>query len=227
MVSRREAEKPMKKRPLITYIAVLCLVLAGTVTGRMAWFYLSVPTSNTNLTHFDTLIVLGYPCNSDGTPSPEQRERVLESVREYKSGIAPHIIMSGGAAHNQYVEAASMKRLAISRGVPDTAILEDDQAQNTIQNIYYSNQIMSAQNWRSTEVISSPSHLPRAALILAKYTIAWRTHPAHWPHEYNFAEILAIYASEIKDCWQIHQQGFTPGTLFPPQFHPAYAETAP
>lgn len=111
----------MNKRPIITYIAVICLLLAGTVTGRMAWFYLSVPTTNTTLTHFDTLIVLGYPCNSDGTPSPEQRERVLESVREYKSGIAPHIIMSGGAAHNQYVEAASMKRLAISQGVPPTS----------------------------------------------------------------------------------------------------------
>jgi len=198
----------MNKRPIITYIAVICLVLAGTVTGRMALFYLSVPTTNTTLTHFDTLIVLGYPCNSDGTPSPEQRERVLESVREYKSGIAPHIIMSGGAAHNQYVEAASMKRLAISQGVPADVILEDDQAQNTIDNIHYSNLIIVAQNWHSAEVVSSPSHLPRAALILANYTFAWRTHPAHWPHEYNFVQILAIYVSEINDCWQIHQHGF-------------------
>ena len=221
----------MNRRPLITFIAVLCLVLAGTITGRMALFYISVPTTNTSVTHFDTLIVLGNPCNDDGTPGPEQRERVLESVREYKSGIAPHIIMSGGAAHNKYVEATSMKRLAISQGVPTGAVLEDDQAQNTIQNMYYSHQIMTAQNWHSAEVVSSPSHLPRAALILAKYTFAWRTHPAHWPHEYNFAEILAIYASEIKDCWQIHRTGFKPGALFPPQEesveHPSLQSTAP
>ena len=205
----------MKKWPLITLIAVLFLVLAGAVTGRMALYYLSIPVTNTSLTRFDTLIVLGNPCNDDGTPGPEQRERVLESVREYKNGVASKIIMSGGAAHNKYVEATSMKRLAVSQGVPANFVLEDDQAQNTIQNIYYSNQIMAAQNWHSAEVISSPSHLPRAALILANYTFAWHTHPAHWPHEYNFAEILAIYASEIKDCWQIHQRGFTAGALFP------------
>ncbi len=210
----------MTKRPLITVIAVFCLVLAGVSADRMERFYLSVPSNNTNLTQFDTLIVLGYPSNSDGTPSPEQRERVLESVREYKSGTAPHIIMSGGAAHNRYVEAAAMKRLAVSEGVPTDAILEEDQAQNTIQNIYYSNQIMTAQGWHSAEVVSSPSHLPRAALILAKYPFAWRVRPAHWPHEYNFVQILAVYASEVKNCWHIHQHGFTPGTLFP-QTYPA------
>ena len=43
----------------------------------MAGIYITIPTHNTAATHFDTLIVLGYPANSDGTPSPEQRERVL------------------------------------------------------------------------------------------------------------------------------------------------------
>ncbi|WP_255484134.1 YdcF family protein [Granulicella sp. 5B5] len=199
----------MTRRTLFTLIAVLCLVVAGTVTGRMAWFYLSIPSSNTALTHFDTLIVLGNPCNSDGTPGPEQRERVLESVRQYQQGIAPRIIMSGGAAHNQWIEADSMKKLAVSQGVPADAILEDTKAQNTIDNIVNSSAIMVTQGWHSAEVVSSPSHLPRAALILQHYTtIAWRTDASRWPPEYHFAVILAIYASEIKDCWQIHTNGF-------------------
>lgn len=199
----------MSRRLLFTLFAVLCLVLAGTVTARMAWFYLSIPSSNTALQHFDTLIVLGNPCNPDGTPGPEQRERVLESVRQYRQGVAPHIIMSGAAAHNQWVEADSMKKLAVAQGVPADAVLEDTRAQNTIDNIVNSSAIMAAQNWHSAEIVSSPSHLPRAALILQHYTtIAWRTDAARWPAEYNFAEILAIYSSEIKDCWQIHTHGF-------------------
>ncbi len=61
----------------------------------------TLPLSDTDATHFDTLIVLGYPAFPDGTPRPEMRERVLEGVREYRAGVAPRIIMTGGSAHNQ------------------------------------------------------------------------------------------------------------------------------
>ena len=196
-------------RRLLPLIAILCLVLAGAVAGRMAWFYLSIPSTNAALTHFDTLIVLGNPCNANGAPGPEQRERVLQAVRQYQQGIAPHIIMSGGAAHNQWVEADCMKTLAVQQGVPADAILEDTRAQNTIDNIVNSDAIMIAHNWHSAEVVSSPSHLPRAALILQHYTtFAWRTNASRWPPEYHLPMILAIYANEIKDCWQIHTRGF-------------------
>src|SRR5277367_4063074 len=103
-----------------------------------AFVYRSIPAANTNLTHFDTIIALGYPANSDGTPSPEQRERILEGIREFKAGIAPHLIFTGGPAHNQFVEAHVMAMLALAQGVPPDAIIEEGRAQNTIQNIFYS-----------------------------------------------------------------------------------------
>jgi uncharacterized SAM-binding protein YcdF (DUF218 family) len=141
--------------------------------------YAAIPASNTNLTRFDTLIVLGMPCLPDGSPSPTQRSRVLEAVREYQKGIAPRIIMTGGAAHNRFVEADSMKRLAIEQGVPANAILEETQSRNTIQNIAYTNRLMQQNNWHSAEIISNPIHLKRTALILAFYHLAWRTHASH------------------------------------------------
>jgi uncharacterized SAM-binding protein YcdF (DUF218 family) len=177
--------------------------------------YGSIPRANCSLTHFDTLIVLGTPSLSDGTPSPEQRERVLEAVREYEAGVAPHIIMTGGAAHNHYVEAHSMQLFATSQGVPASAILEEDQAQDTIQNIYFSNLLMQAHNLTSAEVISSPSHLPRAALILAHYTFQWRTRPARWPPEYATAKIAALYWGEARSCWRLTQRGFTSSPYLP------------
>ena len=112
----------------------------------------------------------------DGTPSPEQRERTLEGVREFKAGVAPHLIFTGGPAHNQFVEAHVMAALAIAQGVPPEAVIEEGQAQNTIQNIFYSHRIMAQHGWTSAEVVSSPSHLPRAALILMHYPFPWRTH---------------------------------------------------
>jgi uncharacterized SAM-binding protein YcdF (DUF218 family) len=119
----------MLKRIAVSLFAVLFLFVAGIAT-----LYLVIPQKNTPLTRFDTIIVLGYPANPDGTPSPEQRERTLEGVREYRAGVAPRIIMTGGPAHNQYVEAHVMAKLAAEHRVPRDAIIEESRAHNTIQN---------------------------------------------------------------------------------------------
>ena len=188
------------------------------VLGLALAQYETVPACNTDLTHFDVLIVLGTPCEADGTPSPEARERVLEGVREFRAGIANHIIMTGGAAHNQFVEADCMKRLAVAEGVPADAVVEEGQAKDTIQNIWFSHALMEAHGWRSAEVVSSPSHLPRAALILERYEhdgFAWRTHAARWPSEYTTEQIAAKYAGEMKTCWRIREKGFTKSPWMP------------
>ena len=169
-------------RRLVIFAFVCVVVYVGVV------FFInrSLPLSNTDATHFDTLIVLGYPAFPDGTPRPEMRERVLESVREYRGGVAPRIIMTGGSAHNKNVEAHVMAQLAEADGVPASAVIEEGRALDTIQNAYYSVQIMRAHGWHSAEVISSPSHLPRASLIFAHFPITWRMHAAPWPPEYGF-----------------------------------------
>ena len=159
------------------FLIVLILLVIAAMAG-IAVVYRTIPTSDTNLRHFDTIIVLGTPANPDGTPSPEQRERTLEGVREFKAGIAPHLILTGGPAHNQFVEAHVMAALAVAQGVPPSAVIEEGHAQNTVQNIFYSSRIMAAHQWTSAEVISSPSHLPRTALVLQHFPIAWRTDPA-------------------------------------------------
>ena len=190
------------------------MIARGSILKTAALFglilanYDAIPSGNTTLTHFDALIVLGTPCTAEGKPSPEQRERVLEGVREFRAGVAQHIIMTGGAAHNHFVEADCMKRLAVSEGVPAEDVVEETQAKDTIQNIWFSNSITGERGWRSAEVVSSPSHLARAALILEHYRFLWRTRAARWPTEYTQAHIGAIYWSEMKSCWQVTRHGF-------------------
>jgi uncharacterized SAM-binding protein YcdF (DUF218 family) len=204
--------KPLRK--LLT-ISVILVVLALAVA---VFVYRSIPTHNTGLTHFDAIIVLGTPATPDGTPSPEQRERTLEGVREFKAGIAPHLILTGGPAHNQFVEAHVMAALAVAQGVPPSAVIEEGHAQNTVQNIFYSSRIMAAHQWTSAEVISSPSHLPRTALVLQHFPIAWRTDPAPWPPEYGFWQRAARFSVETEYCLKLRVFGF-PRTPFLP--HPA------
>jgi uncharacterized SAM-binding protein YcdF (DUF218 family) len=184
--------------------------------------FVTIPRHNTNATHFDTIVVLGTPSRPDGTPSPEQRERVLEGVGEYKAGVAPHIIMTGGAAHNHFVEAHSMAIFAASQGVPASDILEEGQARDTIQNIYYSAQIMHQHNWSSAEVVSSPYHLGRASLILLAFnqrqpalSIDWSTHPSLWPKEYFIYHKVILYSVEAWRCLQLRLRGFASSRFLP------------
>jgi uncharacterized SAM-binding protein YcdF (DUF218 family) len=150
---------------LVLVLICLCLLYPAIVLG----LYFFGGRANANQAKVDTLIVLGCPTNPDGSPTPEQRERVMEGVREFKKGVSDHIIMTGAAAHNKFVEAHAMALLAESNGVPESAVVEEGQAHDTIQNLYYCDKIMEKNGWRTTEVISSPYHLPRTALILSRY----------------------------------------------------------
>jgi uncharacterized SAM-binding protein YcdF (DUF218 family) len=205
---------------LLVFLVVLALAFGIVLYGS----YVALPTHNTAATHFDSIIVLGTPTRADGTPSPEQRQRVLEGIREYRASVAPHLIMTGGAAHNQFVEAHVMAQFAESQGVPASDILEEGQAQNTIQNIYYSAIIMHSHGWTSAEIVSSPYHLGRAALILDAFNqrdpalhIDWRTHPSGWPPNYSLLTKSFLYSVEAHRCLFLRVHGFPNSRFLPLQ----------
>ena len=159
----------------------LILFPSAAFLGLFAWAALArelAPTSNTSLTRFDAIIVLGAPADTDGNPSPVQLARVTEAVHEYERGVAPRLIVTGGADGDRPVEAQVMARTAEAQGIPASAIFEEGKARDTIENGCYSVGIMKSHGWHSAEVVSSASHLPRAGLIFSELPVEWRTHAA-------------------------------------------------
>jgi uncharacterized SAM-binding protein YcdF (DUF218 family) len=152
--------------------AMLCLLASGIVARQLA------PTSNTDLTRFDAIIVLGSPANSDGNPTPVQLSRVTEAVHEYERGVAPRLILTGGATRNGFVEAKVMARSAQAQGIPESSIFIEPEARDTIQNACYSLRILKAHGWSSAEVISSAAHVPRVGMVLSHLPLDWRIHTA-------------------------------------------------
>jgi uncharacterized SAM-binding protein YcdF (DUF218 family) len=136
------------------------------------------PKGNTAREQFDVLMVLGSPADADGNPTPTELARVTEAVNEYVRGVAPRMIITGGPAHNRFVEADVMARVAEAQGVPASAIVEERTARDTMGNTCDSLRIMRSHGWESAEVISSASHLPRTGLILSRLPLKWRTHAA-------------------------------------------------
>jgi uncharacterized SAM-binding protein YcdF (DUF218 family) len=171
-LTRPRSRIPRKKarRKLPNWKLRAALAAAAAVLSVLAWAAIArslAPASNTSLTRFDAIIVLGTPADSDGNPTPEQLARVTEAVNEYKRGAAPRLILTGGAAHNHFVEARVMARTAEAQGIPVSAIFVEPQAMDTIQNACYSVRIMKAHGWHSAEVVSTAFHLPRAELIFS------------------------------------------------------------
>ncbi|HEY1901028.1 MAG TPA: YdcF family protein [Terracidiphilus sp.] len=177
---KRPRRKPLGWKPRVAIaasIAVLALLSWSVIARSLA------PASNTALTRFDAIIVLGTPADSDGNPKPNQLARVTEAVHEYDRGVAPRLILTGGAAHNRFVEAQVMARSAEAQGIPASAIVLEPQAMDTIENACYSTRMMKARGWRSAEVIGAPYQLPRAGLILnalAQDAAAPNSMPLQW-----------------------------------------------
>jgi uncharacterized SAM-binding protein YcdF (DUF218 family) len=171
----RPRRRPLGWKPRLGIAALVAIVV---LLGWAAIARTLAPSSNTTLTRFDAIIVLGTPADSDCNPTPTQQARVTEAVHEYERGVAPRLILTGGAAYNSFVEASVMARSAEAQGIPESAIFLEPQAMNTIQNACYSFRIMKAHGWRSGEIVAAAYQLPRAGLIFQSLPLQWSAHRA-------------------------------------------------
>jgi uncharacterized SAM-binding protein YcdF (DUF218 family) len=206
VASRRAARPGIFPRGFLAlarlYAVVLLCLLAIAIFVVLSYYL--APSSNTALQHFDVILVLGAPADDDGGIGIEQKWRMDEAIREFRSGRADHMIVSGAAVFNRFVEANVMARYAAQNGVPAQAIIEESASNNTVENILNSQAIMEARGWRSVEVVSSPEHLARTAILLQRTHLLWRTHAAPTPGRgaydiarHTVAEALATAAIRV------------------------------
>ena len=108
--------------------------------------------------------------------------------------------------------------VARAGGVPADAVLVEVRSTNTIENVWYAWQMMQARGWKSAEVVSSHSHLPRASLILEHYErlgLKWHVHASHWPREYPQAQIAFYYVKEALGTTALRWFGYRKQPFLP------------
>lgn len=95
----------------------------------------------------------------------ETEQRTMEAVRLYKKGMADTILFSGAAEDKSGPSnAAAMKAIAVSEGVPARNILVEEESANTEQNALFSSKIIKNQQAKSIILVTSPYHQRRANL---------------------------------------------------------------
>jgi uncharacterized SAM-binding protein YcdF (DUF218 family) len=186
VLAGRKFNRFVRPAAIVLITAIVCTLI----------LYFSIPMGNTQQKKFDVILVLGNPANDDGSIAPTGEARVLEGIRQYRDGVAPNLLMTGGAVKNQFVEGKVMQQFAVSQGIPASAVFFEGQSRNTIQNAYYSYKIMQAHGWTSALVVTTPTHLRRAALIFGHYPLAWEMHAAPFPSDYPAWKLVWSWISE-------------------------------
>jgi uncharacterized SAM-binding protein YcdF (DUF218 family) len=157
-----------------TLVFALLAMLAAALR-RLALAY--VPPAQ-RLRPADVIIVLGHPANADGSPSPAMQEQAALAAQLYQVGLAPALLFTGGAVHNEHVEAQVMAGLAVQQGVPAAAIVTETQARDTFENARFCRQIMHQRGWQDAIVVTTPYHVRRASRI---FRMAGIPHQMAWP----------------------------------------------
>ena len=129
----------------------------------------------------DFIFVENKPTNVDvilvaGWSRPQLAEKAIEL---YKKGYAPYILISGGAnakLKDWETEFAYLKHIAISSGVPQDAILKEDQAKHTFDNANLSYKVLQNKNIQAHKVILvCKAHHSRRALLTYQTAFAIKT----------------------------------------------------
>lgn len=146
----------------------------------------------------EAIVVFGGGVGESGKAEQGYEERVNYAVNLYKQGYARHLIFSSGYMFI-FKEPVKMKALAISLGVPEEAIILEDKAANTYENVRFSRNILGKNNWKNILLVSSPYHMRRVSLVFNKFakdigvTYAPIPNSAFYSHPENDTEGRIIY----------------------------------
>ncbi len=171
-ISRRNAiysvgQKKRSRRRLWIWIPVFLLV-AGLgwslyVLAEIGSIDRNPAASRDYVEPADVGIVLGASMWGD-RPSPGLQERLELALQDYKDGKFRIFLLTGGLDRPDYefTEAEGMANYLESKGVPRSAMLLENNATSTYENLKFSQQMMEEKGLESVLIITHSYHGNRA-----------------------------------------------------------------
>src|SRR6476660_1365354 len=148
----------------------------------------------------DAIVVLGA-AQYVGRPSPVLRARLDHALDLWQRGLAPKLIFTGGTGTGDTTSEAAVSRIyALKHGVPDTAILMENEGRTTRESLAAVSAIMHARQMRTAILVSDPFHMLRLRILSTQYGVDAYTSPTKTsPISANKAQALAyIISASIK-----------------------------
>src|SRR5829696_6382434 len=124
----------------------------------------------------DAIVVLGA-AQYDGRPSAIYEARLEHALDLWSDRVAPLLVFTGGKEEGgRFTEGGSGARWALARGVPERAILTEEQSRTTYQNLAGVKRLLERRDpgggRHRIVVVSDPFHMFRAVRQAADLGIA-------------------------------------------------------
>jgi uncharacterized SAM-binding protein YcdF (DUF218 family) len=195
-VTRAGARRPRKAWYVLIGIGVVAAALSGPLL-----------IARDRPEPADAIVVIG------GDHKPE---RVWWAVELYKRGYAPVFIISGGTTvfegDEWMTEAEMMRGYARIWGIPDEAIILEENSSSTVENARFCQEICTSRGYHSILLVTSPYHSRRARRTFREvfgggvkvlvqpalqgfYKLFWWRYPEH------VLVVLYEYQHRLHDLW--------------------------
>jgi vancomycin permeability regulator SanA len=127
-----------------------------------------------------TAVIFGAQVHPDGHASIVLADRVRTGAELYRDGLAQRLVMSGGQGPDEpFNETSVMRSMAISLGVPASAIVADPAGVNTEATVRDTAPILNTAGSGPVAVVSDFFHLPRIKLAYQRAGYDVVTVPSH------------------------------------------------
>ncbi len=204
------ARTPRRRLQGLRLGVTLLLVLTNPLLSNQAWRLWEIPpVPVAQVGRYDAAIILTGI--TEPVRAPHDRvymglgaDRLLHTVWLYRRGRFPRIIVSGGSGSvggsgSRLSEAAELRQVLLSCGVPDSAIILEEQSRNTHENAVRTAALLPSLPAGAAPrylLVTSAFHMRRAAGCFRKAGVPIDVFPA--------------------DFTSITPQGLTPDMLFIP-----------
>jgi uncharacterized SAM-binding protein YcdF (DUF218 family) len=126
----------------------------------------------------DAIIVMGA-AQYRGKPSPALRARLEHAVVLWRRGLAPLMVLTGGIGEGDTAsEAAVSRAFVMSAGIPDGAILLENEGRTSSQSLRGAANLLYARRLKTAIVVSDPFHMLRLEILGRRYGLNPYTSPA-------------------------------------------------
>jgi uncharacterized SAM-binding protein YcdF (DUF218 family) len=155
----------------------------------------------------DVIVVFGAKVHANGQLSSVLEERVRTGCELYHSGLARHILFSGGPGVGNIHETDAMRKRAIELGVAADAITLDRDGLDTESTVINTLRLGQARGWNRILAVSQFFHLPRIKLAFHRhrsevYTVpAVRLYQLRYLPYFMLREVAAWWLYYVRPLW--------------------------
>ena len=125
----------------------------------------------------DAVVVLGA-AQYVGRPSPVLKARLDHAIGLWSRGLAPLLIVTGGMGVGDTTsEGAVSRKYALRQGVPDSAILVENQGRTTRESLSAVAAMMHGRDLDRAILVSDPFHMLRLSIVARRLGLTPYTSP--------------------------------------------------